>query len=96
MPDNRQMDITGRFDDAIQERRDRVADLRARADELATAWRSVFGDHDTPVPVDRAWHKTEAALQHVQTQIADDYLDAAETSLNEAAWIVEQECASSL
>jgi len=86
-----QLSITGSFGDEVQRRRDRIDELRERAHNLAVAWHEVFGRHDTPVPVDDAWHHTEVALRTIQRPVADDHLDLAADHLGEAEHMLDQE-----
>lgn len=86
-----QMDITASFGPEVRERRDRADALRSRAKNLHDQWSRVFGPHDTPMPIDGAWHQTEVALRNIQSPTADASLEAASDRLEEAEWIIQQE-----
>lgn len=81
--------LTAGFDEQMHQRRERVVALRDRARELRERWARVFGPHDTPVPVDRAWVGLNTALRNVQDEDAGRYIEQAVEQLDAAAWVME-------
>lgn len=85
------MDIDGGFGKSVQERKGKINDLRETARRLHHDWVEIFGPHDTPVPIDIGWHHTHCALDNIQTQIAEEHIDLAESRLKEAKYIIRNE-----
>lgn len=88
-----QLDITNSFDkQALDRRKQRISNLRSRANTLIKDWQSIFGTADTPVPIDRAWHNLTLAMEAVQGESQfKSRIAMAEEQLDQAEWIVEAE-----
>lgn len=90
MPET-QTSLGGPFGTVVESRKEQIETYQEQAESLYTDWVAIFGPHDTPVPIDRAWDYTIAALERIQSDCCDGYLSLAEEALNEATWILNQE-----
>jgi len=60
-----QLTLTAGFGDDVDRRKEEIHRLQRYAQTLINDWREAFG-HDTPVPIDRAYHNLHCGLEAVQ------------------------------